>query len=357
MKRFLACFVAVALLVLTASACSTTLSDAATIRYQLAGRNHEDHVSRSDLVSEVHKIAANKQFADLLAKQGYAFNGDESTGSDVTAIWLGRLIQQKATDALFASRHLSITPALREQATQVVSNQEFGTPQIFSAFDSKFREELIDREARREAVLTSYLDTSDATARRFYEANKAHFACASGKNVAHILVDSFAKAQGILAQLRNGVSFSELAQKESTDTGSAPAGGSLGCLTPDTYVASFQQAADTAPFDTPVGPVQSEFGYHVILVTHATNTYESARAQVQQALASQAQSEAQAASDQLLKSFKVHVDPRYGAWTSANSAQGLTYFVQPPTTTPVNDSREGSTTTLPAVSNLPIGAG
>ena len=166
MKRFLACFVAAALLVLTASSCSSTLSDAATIRFQLGGHNYEEHVSRSDLMSEVRKIAANKPFVDFLTQQGYSFNGDRSAGSDVTAIWLDTMIQQKAFDALYVSRHLSISPTLREQVTANIGSQLFPSPDIFSAFDGKFREQLIEREARQQAVYSSYLDTSDAAARK-----------------------------------------------------------------------------------------------------------------------------------------------------------------------------------------------
>jgi hypothetical protein len=356
MRRFLAFFVAAALLALTASACSSTLSDAATIRYSLSGTDHEDHVSRADLMSEVTKIVKNKPFADFLKQQGFPVNGDVSAGSAVTSIWLSQLIQQKAIDALFASRHLEVTPTLREQATQNMV-QLFPAQGIFSAFDGKYREELIDREARREAVYNSFFDRSDAAGRRYFDAHKAQFACPSGKNLAHILVQSEAKAQEILGELRNGASFSELAQKDSTDTGSAPAGGSLGCLTPNTFVPAFQNAANAAPFDTPTGPVKTQYGYHVILVTHADPTYEDVRSQVQQALAQEAQTEAITARDKVLKAFRVHVDPRYGTWEAVNGQQGVSYQVTPPEAPQPNDSREGATTTTLPLEQVPNGAG
>ncbi len=355
MRRFLACFVAAALLVLAASACSSTLSDAATIRYSVSGSDREDHITRADLLSEVRKIVSNKPFADFLKQQGYEVNGDLTAGSGVASVWLSQLIEQKAIDALFAERHLKVTPTVREQATAQMP-QLFPAAGIFPAFDSKYRAELVDRQARRDAVFNSFLDTSDAAGRRYFDAHEAQFACASGKDVAHILVATRAKAEAILAELRNGASFSQLAQKDSTDTGSATQGGSLGCLVANAFVAPFQNAADRAPFDTPVGPVKSQFGYHVILVTHAKPSYEAARTQVQQALAQQAQAEALAARDKLLKAFKVHVDPRFGTWGPVNTSQGVVYEVTPPKAPAPSDAREGTTTTT-AAAGLPNGAG
>ena len=53
-----------------ASACSSTLSDAATIRYQLSGSDREDHVSRTQLVSEVRKIVVKRPIDETPAKVG-----------------------------------------------------------------------------------------------------------------------------------------------------------------------------------------------------------------------------------------------------------------------------------------------
>ena len=103
MRRFLFCFVAVALLALVASACSSTLNDAATITYSQSGNGHDEHVTRADLVDEVRKIAADKPFAAWLNKNGFPINGDVTTGSNVAAVWLGQLIHQKAIDAYMTS--------------------------------------------------------------------------------------------------------------------------------------------------------------------------------------------------------------------------------------------------------------
>ena len=69
-----------------------------------------------------------------------------------------------------------------------------------------------------------------------------------------------------------------------------------------------------------VGPVQTEFGYHLILVTAWNPSFEKFRAQLAQQVASQSQQQAQAQRDQLfneainarIETMDVTVDPRYG---------------------------------------------
>jgi hypothetical protein len=350
MRRFLACFVAAALLALLGSACSSTLNDAATIKYSLSGTDHEDHVTRADLIDEVRKIAADKPFAKWLNSNGYPINGDLTTGSSISAIWLSQLIDQKAIDALFDARHLKVTPAIESQA-QASMPQNFPTPDAFGGFSSAFRQQLVDREARRQALIASYVDTSDTAGEKYFSEHESQFACASGKDVSHILVASQAAAQQILDQLHKGASFTELAKAKSTDTGSGAQGGALGCLKPNEFVAPFQKAADAAPFNTPVGPVHSQYGYHVILVTHDKPSYAASRQQVLQALVQQGQLAYQTALAKMLKAFQVHLDPRFGTWVTTADTQGRNYFVQPPVPVTPNTSREAPTTST----SLPTG--
>jgi peptidyl-prolyl cis-trans isomerase D len=77
-----------------------------------------------------------------------------------------------------------------------------------------------------------------------------------------------AKAQAIADQVRkNPKAFADVAKKESQDPGSAPQGGDLGFFGKGTMVKAFEEAAFSAKKDDIVGPVQSEFGWHVIKVT------------------------------------------------------------------------------------------
>ncbi len=79
---------------------------------------------------------------------------------------------------------------------------------------------------------------------------------------------ALAKAQEIAARVRrNPASFAEIAKKESQDPGSAANGGDLGFFRKGAMVKPFEDAAFAAKKGDIVGPVQSDFGYHVIRVT------------------------------------------------------------------------------------------
>jgi parvulin-like peptidyl-prolyl isomerase len=354
MKRPLALLVAAVAIALVGSACSSTLSDAATIKYSESGTTHSVSVTRDDLLNEVQKIAANKPFATWLKQNKFEVNKDLSTDTAVSAIWLSQLIHQQAIDQLVKSRDVKVSSTIQAQAAKDVVNI-FPTADIYPAFDSKFRSVLADRQARTEALLASYTDSSEAAGQKYFDAHKTQFACASGRDVAHILVPTEAEAQTILDQIRGGASFAELAQAKSTDKTSGAQGGSLGCLQAGAFVPVFQTAAEKAPFDTPTPPIHSQFGYHIILVTHATSTYEGSRAEVQQALAQAGSASAQKSIDKLLKLFKVHIDPRFGTWGLTPNGQGQNvYEVSPPKAPKPSTKREGTTTTPPTT--LPTAA-
>jgi peptidyl-prolyl cis-trans isomerase D len=77
-----------------------------------------------------------------------------------------------------------------------------------------------------------------------------------------------AKAKEIAERVRkNPAAFAEVAKKESQDPGSAAQGGDLGFFTRGTMVKPFEEAAFAAKKGEIVGPVKSDFGWHVIRVT------------------------------------------------------------------------------------------
>jgi len=75
-----------------------------------------------------------------------------------------------------------------------------------------------------------------------------------------------AKANDIMAALQNGEPFANLARAESDDTGSAQNGGELDWQSPDGFVAAFADTVKTADLGQIVGPVETEYGYHIIQV-------------------------------------------------------------------------------------------
>ncbi len=82
----------------------------------------------------------------------------------------------------------------------------------------------------------------------------------------HILVESEEKALEALRALQNGESFADLAGAISTDTGSGYRGGELGEAYVGNYVPEFRQAIEAAEIGELTGPIESEFGFHIIQV-------------------------------------------------------------------------------------------
>jgi len=101
----------------------------------------------------------------------------------------------------------------------------------------------------------------------------------------HILVATEEEAQDIITAINAGESFADLAKAVSTDTGSGANGGELGWSPVTQYVPEFKDAVTTAEIGALVGPVQSEFGYHIIQV-RAREERELDETQINQAKAS-----------------------------------------------------------------------
>ncbi|WP_119072118.1 peptidylprolyl isomerase [Aggregatilinea lenta] len=78
--------------------------------------------------------------------------------------------------------------------------------------------------------------------------------------------DAQARAEAAMEALQSGEPFADLAKALSDDTGSASGGGSLGWSSPDAYDSAFADAAMNATLGEIVGPVESQFGYHIIQV-------------------------------------------------------------------------------------------
>jgi peptidyl-prolyl cis-trans isomerase C len=82
----------------------------------------------------------------------------------------------------------------------------------------------------------------------------------------HILVESEDEAKAILAELKKGTDFAELARLKSKDPGAAAEGGDLGYFSKDQMVAEFSDAATKLDKGQLSDPVKTQFGWHVIRV-------------------------------------------------------------------------------------------
>ena len=82
----------------------------------------------------------------------------------------------------------------------------------------------------------------------------------------HILVETEAEAQDVLARLESGEDFAALAQEVSIDSGTADNGGDLGWFGRGRMVPEFEDAAFALEPGEISQPVETAYGYHIIQV-------------------------------------------------------------------------------------------
>ncbi|MDR1063151.1 MAG: peptidylprolyl isomerase [Azoarcus sp.] len=121
-----------------------------------------------------------------------------------------------------------------------------------------------------------------------YDTVKARLESSKEYHVRHILLKTEADAKAVIARLGKGAKFAELA-KQSLDQGSRDRGGDLGWTDAASFVPPFSEAMtglDKGKYTKT--PVQTEFGYHVILLEDSRKVqvpaFEDVKAQLQQSL-------------------------------------------------------------------------
>ena len=81
----------------------------------------------------------------------------------------------------------------------------------------------------------------------------------------HILVEKEDEAKSLIAQIKAGAKFEELAKKHSKDPGSGANGGDLDFAKADSYVPEFGEAlGKLKKGDMTDAPVKTQFGFHII---------------------------------------------------------------------------------------------
>ena len=123
----------------------------------------------------------------------------------------------------------------------------------------------------------------------------------------HILVESEDRAKAIIAEVKAGKKFEDIAKKESKDPGSGARGGDLDWANPNNYVPEFTEALiKLKKGELTAAPVKSQFGWHIIRMDDERQAempkFEDVKPQIMQQLQ---QTKLQQFQDQLRKNAKV----------------------------------------------------
>ncbi len=101
----------------------------------------------------------------------------------------------------------------------------------------------------------------------FYDKNTDKFTIGTEIKAKHILVDSEDMAKNIVKKIRQGESFSKLAEQYSKDKATAKNGGDLGFFGRGRMVPEFEAVAFNLKIGEISGTVKTRFGYHIVQVT------------------------------------------------------------------------------------------
>jgi peptidyl-prolyl cis-trans isomerase C len=164
-------------------------------------------------------------------------------------------------------------------------------------FRELVREGLIVQKVQEE--VTAGVEPTGEDVQTYYDENlEAQFTTPEQRCVRHILFnqDQEELANEVRQQLEDGGNWEELAAEHSQDPGSREQGGDLGCQPQGVYVENFDNAVWEAETGEIVGPVETEFGFHVLEVTEVqeedTTPLEEARPVILDTLTQEQQAEA-----------------------------------------------------------------
>ena len=225
-------------------------------------------------VAIVNGKAVPKERLDALAQQV------ARSGRPVTPDMQGQLRDEIIAREIFAqeahNRGLDATDDYKNQLE--LTKQSILIRELFTDFQKK--NPVTDEEVKGE-----YDKFAAANAGKEYRAR-------------HILVEKEDQARDIIARIKKGAKFEDLAKKLSKDPGSGANGGDLDWANPSSYVKEFSEALATLSKGKMTDvPVKSQFGFHVIRLDDVRDAqlpkFEDVKPQISQQLLQQKMSKFQ----------------------------------------------------------------
>jgi peptidyl-prolyl cis-trans isomerase C len=217
-----------------------------------------------------------KQLLLVCAAALVAVTGQSVLAQNI-AIVNGKAVPKARLDALaqqVAKSGRPVTPDVQAQMREAVIVREIFAQEaeklgLVGSDDFKSQMEI----ARQSILITSLIEdfkkknaVTDAELKGEYD----KFSAANGGKeykARHILVEKEAEAKAIIASLKKGGKFEDIAKKQSKDSGSGANGGDLDWANPSSYVAEFTEAMlKLNKGQMTDAPVKTQFGFHIIRV-------------------------------------------------------------------------------------------
>lgn len=199
----------------------------------------------------------------LAAGNAFVTVNGVAVSQDLAKVFIAEQTAQGAPD----------TPELRNAVREELIRRELLAQEAKKSGITKKPDVAMQADAARQTIIIRayiqhYVNThpiGDDAIKAEYDRVKAQIEGTEYK-ARHILVASDEQAKAIIAELKNGAKFDELA-KQSIDPGSKDNGGELDWANPNAFVKEFGDALKNLAKGSYTGtPVQTQFGYHVILL-------------------------------------------------------------------------------------------
>ncbi len=241
-----------------------------------------------------------KHFFRTSVMVGLMAVGAQAAFAQNVAIVNGKAVPKARVEALaqqIAKSGRPVTPDMESQLREEVIAREVFMQEAEKQGLSASDDFKIQMELARQTLLIRELfadyqkknPVTDADLKAEYD----KFAATNGGKeykARHILVEKDADAKAIIASLKKGGKFDEIAKKQSKDAGSGAKGGDLDWANPSSYVPEFSEAMlKLNKGQTTETPVKSQFGYHVIRVDDIRSAQLPSFAEVKPQIAQQMQ--------------------------------------------------------------------
>jgi peptidyl-prolyl cis-trans isomerase C len=244
----------------------------------------------------------------MVALPSFAQNVATVNGKPIPAAKVDQVVKQvvaqgKATDSPQLREAIKKDLIGREVLIQEADKQGVGTrPDVKNAIDNARQSIIIN------AMLADYIKKNpvkDADIKAEYDKYKAQVGDKE-YHARHILVGTEDEAKQIIAKLKGGAKFEDLA-KQSKDPGSAANGGDLDWASPASFVPEFSKAMTSLQKgQITETPVKTQYGYHVIKLEDVRAAKVPPMEEVKQQIAESLQQRKLAAyRDELMKKAKI----------------------------------------------------
>ena len=258
--------------------------------FQLDGRYSPDvakmRLQQAGITEEAFEEDLRQELRNAQVQNGIR-ESDFLTPAELDRIRALQNEQRKVEYAMLPAAKFTSTAPIDDKSVQAyysAHRAEFMTPEFVH----------LKYDELRISQIASGIQLTDADLHDYYDKHKDRYIAPERRRVRHILIavnktrtapQALKRAEEVLAKAKAGADFAALAKQYSDDPGSASEGGELGWSQRSTFVTPFADAVFSMKPDEIRGPVQTQFGYHIIqlegIEPAKVKTFDEARGEIE----------------------------------------------------------------------------